>query len=258
MIARMLSGRRVPAALQRVDRPQAIALSVVLAVTAAVGWLASPFVLAVAVAIQLAAGGLGAVALMGPSRPGLGIGRYTTLALAGVSATLAGRLIPGGVSLLFVPLLAVMLWAVLWLELRASFETAERTALDLALTAILFAAAAGIAGLLGNDAWPPPLGLVLLIGLVLALRNAEARGEGGVQAVGQALLHGLAIGQVAVAVVVLRIPGLVGPALVALAFYVWGGAADSLGGGATPRSVALEFGSLALLGVIVAILMAQA
>jgi len=133
MIARMLSGRRVPAALQRVDRPQAIALSVVLAVTAAVGWLASPFVLAVAVAIQLAAGGLGAVALMGPSRPGLGIGRYTTLALAGVSATLAGRLIPGGVSLLFVPLLAVMLWAVLWLELRAAFETAERTALDLAL-----------------------------------------------------------------------------------------------------------------------------
>jgi len=36
MIARMLSGRRVPAALQRIDRPQAIALSGALAVTAAV------------------------------------------------------------------------------------------------------------------------------------------------------------------------------------------------------------------------------
>jgi len=62
---------------------------------------------------------------------------------------------------------------------------------------------------------------------------------------------------VAVAVVVLRVPGLVGPALVALAFYVWGGAADALGGGATPRSVALEFGSLALLGFLVAVLMAH-
>jgi hypothetical protein len=257
VIARMLSGRRVPAALQRIDRPQAIALSGFLAVTAAVGWLGSPFVLSVAVAIELAAGGLGAVALMGPSRPGLGIGRYTTLALAGVSATLSGRLIPGGVSLLFVPLLAVLLWAVLWLELRASFETVERTALDLALTAILFAAAVGIGGLFGNDAWPPPLGLVLLIGLILALRSAEARGEGGVQAIGQALLHALAIGQVAVAVVVLRVPGLVGPALVALAFYVWGGAADALGSGATPRSVAFEFGSLALLGFLVAVLMAH-
>ena len=258
MIARMLSGRRVPAALQRIDRPQAIALTAALAVTAAIGWLASPVVLAVAVGIELAAGGLGAVALMGPSRPGLGIGRYTTLALAGVSAALAGRLIPGGVSLLFVPLLAVMLWAVLWLELRASFDTTERTALDLALTAILFATAAGIGGLLGNQGWPPPLGLVLVVGLLLSLRSAEARGEGGVQAIGQALLHTLAIGQVAVAVVVLRIPGLVGPALVALAFYVWGGAADALGGGATPRSVAFEFGSLALLGFIVAVLMAHA
>jgi len=259
MIARMLSGRRVPAALQRVDRPQAIALAVGLAITAAVGWLVGgSFILAVAVAIELTAGGLGAVALMGPSQPGLGIARYTTLALAGVSATLAGRLIPGGVSLLFIPLLAVMLWAVLWLELRASFETVERTALDLALTAILFAAAAGIGGLMGNEGWPPPLGLVLLIGLVLSLRSAEARGEGGVQAVGQALLHTLAIGQVAVAVVILRIPGLVGPALVALAFYVWGGAADALGGGSNPRSVALEFGSLALLGFVVAVLMAHA
>lgn len=257
MIARMLSGRRMPAALQGVDRPQAILLSLGLAVVAAVGWLASPFVLSIAVAVQLAAGGLGAVALLGPARPGLGIARYTTMAMAGVASTLAGRLLPGGVSLLFVPLLVVMLWAVLWLELRGSFETTERTALDLVLTGILFAAAAGIGGIFGSDAWPPPFGLVVLIGLVLALRAAEARGQGGVQAVGQSLLHALAIGQVAVAVILLHVPGLVGPAIVALTFYVWGGAADALGGGATPRSVAIEFGSLGLLGLIVAILMGQ-
>src|SRR5438046_9627882 len=136
MIARMLSGRRVPAALQRIDRPQMILLTAGMAVTAAIGWLGSPFVLAVAVAIELTAGGLGAVALMGPSRPGLGIGRYTTLALAGVSAALAGRLIPGGVSLLFVPLLAVMLWSVLLLELLGSFESTEATARGPAPTAL--------------------------------------------------------------------------------------------------------------------------
>jgi hypothetical protein len=257
VIARLLSGRRAPAALQRLDRVEGIALALVLSVVAAIGWLASPFVLAVAVALELAIGGLGAVALMGPARPRLGFARYATLALAGVAATLGGRLIPGGVSLLFVPLLAVLLWAVLWLELRGPFETNERTALDLALTAIVFAAAAGIDGIFGHEAWPPPVGLVVLIGTVLALRAAEARGFGGVQAVGQALLHALAIAQIALAVVLLHLPGLVGPAIVALAFYVWGGAADAVEQGSGSRAVALEFGSLALLGLIVALLMHQ-
>jgi hypothetical protein len=45
----------------------------------------------------------------------------------------------------------------------------------------------------------------------------------------------------------------VGPALVALAFYAWGGAADALQSGASARAVTMEFGSLALLGILVAI-----
>jgi hypothetical protein len=253
----MLSRRSMPAVLQRIERPQAIGLASTLAVVAAAGWFVSPFGLSIAVAAQLAIGGLGAVALIGPARPGLGLARYTTLAVAGVAATLGGRLIPGGVSLLFVPLLAVLLWAVLWLELRGTFEAAERTALDLVLTAILFAATAGLAGLFGSLAWPPPIALVALIGFVLALRAADARVGGGAQSVGQALLHVLAVGQVGVAAALTNLPGMVGPAVVALSFYVWGGAADALRSGSTSRAVAFEFGSLALLGLVVALLMGQ-
>jgi hypothetical protein len=256
-MARMLSRRNMPAALQRIDRPQAIGLAAALAVAAAVGWFVGPVGLSVVVAIELGLGGLGAVALIGPARPGRGLARYTTLAMAGVAAALGGRLIPGGVSLLFVPLLGVLLWAVLWLELRGSFGPSERTALDLVLTAILFTAAAGIGGLFGSDAWPPPVAMVGAVGFLLALRAAEARQGGGVHAVGQALLHVLAVGQVAIAALLLNLPGFVGPAVVALSFYVWGGAADALGTGSSPRAVAFEFGTLGILGLAVALLMRQ-
>jgi hypothetical protein len=256
VIARLRLGRRsAPPAL--VERPWSIALAIALAAIAAAGWLTSSLGLAVAVGLELAVGGLGAVALMGPWRPGLGLARYATLAIAGVGATLAGRMIPGGVSLLFVPFLAILLWSVLWLELHGERVAIERTALDLALTGTLFAATAGINALFGPSAWPPPVALVALLGFVLGLRSAEARGGGGVEAVGQALLHGLAVGQVAVAVSLLGLPGLVGPAIVALAFYAWGGAAEALGGGASGRSVIIEFGSLGLLGLLVALLMHQ-
>ncbi len=255
MIARIRSRRRYATPLGSIDRPWAVVLALVLAAVAAAGWLSSPFGLAVAVGLQLAVGGLGAVALMGPWQMGLGLARYTTLALAGVAATLAGRMIPGGISLLFVPVLAIALWAVLWLETREEQIAIERTALDLALTATVFAAAAGIHALFGAAAWPPPVALIALLAFVLGLRSAEARGRGGVEAVGQALLHSLAVGQVALAVALLVLPGLVGPAIVALAFYVWGGAAEALGGGASGRSVVIEFGSLALLGLLVALLM---
>lgn len=257
MIARLRSGNRPATGVDRVDRPWALVLAVALAATAAAGWLSSPLGLSVAVGLQLALGGLGAVALMGPSRPGLGLARYTTLALAGVAATLAGRMIPGGVSLLLVPFLAILLWAVLWLEIRGEMTSIERTGLDLVLTATLFAAAAGIGTFFAKSAWPPPVALVALLGFLLGLRSAEARGRGGVEAVGQALLHALAVGQVALAVVILGLPGLVAPAIVALAFYVWGGAAEALGDGAAGRSVVIEFGSLALLGLLVALLMQQ-
>lgn len=257
MIARMLSGRRMPAALQAIDRPQAIGLAVILALAAAVGWFVGPLGLSVAVAIQLAFGGLGAVALIGPARPGLGIARYATLAMAGVAATLAGRLLPGGVSLLFVPLLAVLLWVVLWIELRGRLEPSERWVLDLSLTAIVFAAAAGLDGVFGTTVWPPPLALLAVMNFVLALRAAEARQVGGVHGVGQALVHVLAVAQVGVAVALLELPGLVGPAVIALTFYVWGGAAEALESGNSSRSVAVEFGTLAVLGLVVAMLMHQ-
>ncbi len=257
MIARLRSSGRSSPRAGRVDRPWAIVLAVALAATAAAGWLASPLGLSVAIGLQLALGGLGAVALMGPSRPGLGLARYTTLALAGVAATLVGRMIPGGVSLLFVPFLAILLWAVLWLEMRGELLSVERTGLDLALTGTLFAAAAGIGTFFDRAAWPPPVALVALLAFLLGLRSSEARGRGGVEAVGQAMLHALAVGQVALGVAVLGLPGLVGPAIVALAFYAWGGAAEALGDGAAGRAVAIEFGSLALLGLLVALLLHQ-
>jgi hypothetical protein len=257
VIVRRLSGRGMPEALQVIDRPQAIGLAIVLAVAAAVGWFVGPVGLSVAVAVELALGGLGAVVLIGPARPGLGIARYATVAMAGVAATLAGRLLPGGVSLLFVPLLAVLLWIVLWIELRGRLAASERWVLDLALTAIVFAASAGLDGVFGTTVWPPPVALLAIMAFILALRSAEARQTDGVHGVGQALLHVLAVAQVGIAVALLALPGVVGPAVIALAFYVWGGAAEALDSGSSSRSVAVEFGTLALLGLVVAMLMRQ-
>jgi hypothetical protein len=255
MIERLLSGRRLPAALERIDRPQAILLAIGLAVISAIGWLVGPLALAAAIAVQLTIGGFGAVALIGPARRGLGLARYTTLALAAVAATLFGRLLPGGVSLLFVPLVAVLLWSILWLELREMRDASVRTGLDLALTGIIFGGAAGIDHLFPSDAWPPPLALVALLAFLVGLRAAESRGTGGAQAVGQALLHALAVAQVGAAVALLDLQGVVGPAIIALAFYTWAGAAEALEGGARARAVAIEFGSLALLGLAVALLL---
>jgi hypothetical protein len=247
--------RRLPEALQRIDRPEAIVLAVTLAAIAAVGRFLGPFQLAIALAVQLALGGFGAVLLIGPARRGAGFARYATLALAAVAATVFTRLLPEGISLLVAPLVAATLWAVLWIELRSAFGLTARTALDLALTAIVFAGAAGIAHVLPPDAWPPPLALVALVSFAVGLRAAEARGSSGAVAVGQSLLQTLAVAQVGAAVWLLDLPGVVGPALVALAFYAWGGAVEALDGGATPRAVALEFGSLAALGLLVALLL---
>jgi hypothetical protein len=175
-----------------------------------------------------------------------------------VAATLFGRVIPGGVALLLVPLVAVLRWAVIYLELRAGRAAGGRTTLELLLTATLFAGAAGIIALLGTQGWPPPLAIVALLALLLGLRSAEGRDLVGGQAVGQALLHGLAVAQVGAATMLLNLPGVVGPAIVALAFYAWGGAADALRGDATGRSVAIEFGALGVLGILVALLLHRA
>lgn len=256
MIARLRS-RRAPFRIGPVAQAWPIVLAVLLAGAALGGWLTNGLGLAVAIAVELALGGFGAVVALGPARPGLGLARYTTLAMAGVGITLLGRSLPGGVSLLLAPVAAVLLWAVLWMELRGRLSPLERTGLDLALTAIVFATAAGIRSLFGPGTWPPPVALVALVTFVLGLRAAEARGSGGAEAVGQALLEVLAVGQVAVAVSLLNLSGLVGPAIVALAFYTWSGAADALSHGSNARSVAIEFGSLALLGMLVALLMHQ-
>ena len=255
MISRLFRDKRAEAILRRIDRPEAVALAVGLALLTAVGWLVTPLSLALVVAFQLAIGGFGAAYLIGPGAAGLGYSRYATLALAAVAVTLGGRLIPGGVSLLLVPAVAILLWSVLWLELRASREIGSKAALDLALVAIVFAISTGIYHLFVEHAWPPPVVLVLVAVLPLSLRSAESRLGSGASAVGQALLHLGAVAQVGAALSLLRLPGVVSPAVLALAFYSWAGAADALQGGSSGRAVAVEFGLLAVLGLVVAVLL---
>ncbi len=255
MIARLLGDRRGLPVLRRIDRPGVIGLALALAICSAVAWLADPFWMAVAIGAQLLVGGLGTVRLLGPAQPGLGLARYAVPTLASIALSLFGRSIPGGVALLLVPLAAILIWSVLWLELRTSRGVPARTVLDLAIVAILFAAAAGIVAFFGSSGWPPPLFLAMPVAFILAVRAAEARGIGGVAGLGQGLLHLLAIVQVALAASLLDLPGVVAPALIALAFHAWSGAAEALEDGAGGRSVAIEFGSLAVLGVVVAVLL---
>jgi hypothetical protein len=256
MIGRVMSRR--PAAMRALSRLQyrdAILVSIVMAVVAAIGWLVTPFWVAVAVAAQLAIGGIAAVWLIGPARTELGFARYATLATAGVTLTLFGRLLVPSIGLLLTPIAAVLLFSVIRLELGMSEPGQRRVGLDLVLVGIVFAAVAGVGGMIPADAWPPGLVLLLILCSVPALRAAEARGRSGVEAVGQAALHLVAVAQIAAAVGLLRLPGVVGAAIVALGFHAWGGAAEALDDGASGRSVILEFGALAVLGLVVALLL---
>lgn len=255
MITRIFGDRRRLAVLRRIDRPAAAILALLQALVAAVGWFVPPLWLAVAVAVQLALGGVGAVRVIGPARGDLGLARYAIPATAGIAATLFGRLIPGGLSLLLVPIVAVVLWSIIYLEMRAERGTGGRTLGDLGLTAIVFAGAAGLLHLFGPQAWPTPLALVGLLVLPPAFRAAEARGTMGAEGFGQALLQVLAVVQVGVGAVLLNVSIPVAAALMALAFYTWSGAVDALGGGASGRSVAAEFGALVLLGLFVGLLL---
>lgn len=252
-----LTGRRsivVNRVLGRIRHPEAILVAILMAGVAAVGWLLSPFWLAVAIAAQLAIGGLGAVWLIGPAQAELGFARYATLATAGVALTLFGRLVSPATGLAPVPVAALLLWGVIRLELDLA-KGGRRVGLDLALVGIVFAAAAGIAALVPREAWPPALIPLLMICTVPALRAAEARGRSGIEAVGQALLQLVALAQIAAAVALLRLPGVVGAAVIALGFHAWAGAAEALDEGASARSVILEFGALAVLGLVVAMLL---
>jgi hypothetical protein len=251
MITRLFAGRQGSDARRRIDRPAALLLAVVQAGVAAVGWFAEPLWLAVAVAAQLAIGGIGAVRVLGPARAELGRARDAMPRMEDLAATLFGRLLPGGLSLLLVPILAVLLWSVTYLELRIERGTGGRTIGDLLLTAILFSGSAGLLALFGAQSWPTPLILVAALSLPLAMRGSEARGTLGAEGFGQAMLHVLAVAQVGVASVLLTLPDSVIAALMALVFYAWTGAVDALRSGATGRGVAVEFGSLMLLGLVV-------
>jgi hypothetical protein len=257
MISRLIGDRTRLAVLRRIDRPGAAVLAILQAGVAAAGWFAEPVWLAVAVAAQLALGGIGAVRLIGPARSELGLARYMIPATAGIAATLFGRLIPGGLSLLLVPIVAVILWSVTYLELRAERGTGGRTLGDLILMAVVFSGAAGLLALFGPQAWPTPVLLVALLTVPAAFRASEARGTMGAEGFGQGLLQSLAVLQIGVAAALLNLNVVVTASLMALAFYTWGGAVDALRGGASGRSVAVEFGALMLVGLIVGLFLYQ-
>jgi hypothetical protein len=112
-----------------------------------------------------------------------------------------------------------------------------------------------VAGPSATLAWPTPLVLAGLLALPPSFRAAEARGTMGAEGFGQALLQVLAVVQVGIGAVLLNVSILVTAALMALAFYTWTGAVDALRGGASGRSVAMEFGALVLLGLFVGLLL---
>jgi hypothetical protein len=257
MTGRRLARRSVAwGVISRVERPEGVVLAMLLAGVAAAGWYGgSTFWLAVAVAGQLVLGGLGAVWLIGPATAGLGFARYATLAAAGVAITLFGRVTIDSIGLLMVPIVAALLWLVLWLELRADRSGAGGLGLELTMIGISFTASAGLLSLAGRSEWGVGIGLMLLVVAVPVLRAAEGRSRFGVQAVGEALLHLLAVAQVATVVTLLGIPPIVAAALIALAFHAWSGAAESLEAGSSARAVLVEFGALAVLGVVVALLL---
>ncbi|MEO8252145.1 MAG: hypothetical protein ABI978_06980 [Chloroflexota bacterium] len=245
-------------AVRRIERPEAIVLAVVLAGIGVFGWLASPFWLAVAIAAQLVVGGLGAVWVIGPVRARYGFARYATFGVAAIAATLLGRALAPVAQVVAAPAVALLLYGVLWCEMRLPEGRSPRLALDLAMVGIVFAAAAGVAANFPTVSWPPTVVLVVFIAAIPALRSAEMRGRYGVEAIGQAALHLLAVAQLGIALALLHLPGVVGSAVLALGFHAWGGAADALDTGARGRAVVIEFGSLALLGLLVALLLRPA
>jgi hypothetical protein len=243
---------------RRIERPETILLALVMAGLVVWGWFAPSFWLAVAVAGQLVIGGMGAVWVFGPVRSRFGFARYATFPVAAVALTLLGQTLSPTAQLVGAPVVALLLFGTLWFELRLPEGRSPRLSIDLTLVVIVFAAAAGIAATFPTASWPPAVLLVVIAAVVPALRAAELRGRYGVEAVGQAALHLLAIAQLGASLALLHLPGVVGSAVLALGFHAWGGAAEALDNGAPSRAVAIEFGSLALLGLLVAMLLRPA
>jgi hypothetical protein len=231
-----------------IRRAGPVLLPLLMAALVAAGWSVDLVALAGVIALELALAGLGTAALLGAARPNSGYARYAIFAVSAVSVTLAGRLLPPGIGPLAAPLAWAFLFWVLYIERHAMAMPGYRLSLDVTLVLTVFSATAGMGSLL-----PPELWLLGLLVAVPCLRAAEARGTLGVPAVGQAALHLLVVLQVATAMLLLELPLPVGPALVALTFHSWSGAADALESGVSSRAVVLEYGSLAAIGIIVAV-----
>lgn len=233
-------------------------LPLLMAALVAAGWAVDPVGLAAVLALELALAGLGTAALLGAASSTTGYARYAIFAVSAVSVTLVGRLLPPGIGPLAAPLAWGFLFWVLYIERHGPAMPVYRLSLDLTLVITVFSATAGMSGVIPPALWL--LGMVLL-GALLAvpcLRAAEARGVLGVPAVGHAALHLLVVLQVATALLLLDLPQPVGPALVALTFHSWSGAADALESGVSTRAVVLEYGSLAAIGLIVALFLSGA
>ena len=142
--------------LTRLQYREAILIAIAMAVVAAIGWLVTPFWLAVAVAAQLAIGGIGAVLA---DRAGPHGARLRALRHAGDGGRVAHAVRPAAGTqhraAAAPPVVALLLFGVLRLELGLTEAGQRRVGLDLTLVGIVFAAAAGIGGMIPADAWPP-------------------------------------------------------------------------------------------------------
>ena len=221
------------------------------------GWFESTALLGIALAGQLALGGSLGIALLGPARGDRGVARYLTLPLTAIGVTLFGRSLPpdqfsNAIALAVVA--AGVLWGALQIEMAYARGDRPKILLDILLAAVMFLGAASFGPLIGDDPPMVSLGLVGLLGFALGLRAAEARGTSGGTAVGHALLQGFTVIQVGVALYLLELPGVVGPAVMFLAFYGWSGAADDLHAGVSKRRVFVEYGALALFGLVVVLI----
>jgi hypothetical protein len=240
-----------------VKRAGPFVLPLILAALVVVGWVVDMVALAGVLALELALAGLGMAALLGAARASVGYARYAILAVAAVSITLAGRLLPPGIGPLAAPVAWAFLWWTLHTERMGPTAPANRLSLDLLLVFTVFCAAVGLAGVIPTELWLLQIVLLAVLVAVPCLRAAEARGAVGVPAVGHGALHLLVVLQVATALILLDLPQPVGPALVALTFHAWSGAADALESGVPSRAVALEYGSLAVIGAFVALFLSR-
>ncbi len=219
------------------------------------GWFESTVLLGLALASQLALGGSLGIALLGAARPDRGVGRYLTLPLTAIGLTLFGRFLTPGelpVAVALAVIAAGVLWMTLQVELAYARGERPKVMLDLLLAVVMFFGTAGIGPVIGDTLIR--FALLGLLAFALAFRAAEARGAFGGSAVGQGALQAFMVIQIAVALELLELPGMIGPAIMLLAFYSWGGAADLLHGGVSARRVFIEYGILALFGFIFALI----